>query len=800
MRRLFVVLLLAAVPADAQWTNRYPRNAGFGHQVYLEGYELPILANGPGDAAPSPDGSSVAVASRGWLWRLDPKTGIATRLTSGGGTDSRPAWSPDGRSLAFVRDDTRTLAVIVRNLATGEEREVDRGMAMDPVFTRDGRAIVYTNVTAGGDLDLHRFDLASGERSRLTTEAGLELRPQAFADGQRLVYLSKARSGDQVRLRTLADSMETVLLAGAIVSQTRPALSPDGTLLAYNWPGSFGWELRVMSIDRPASSVLLHAKPRGRPLTPAWSADGRSIYFSEGDDRQRLHLYRISRDGGPVSELPVQSWDFGVPTGRLVVATNLPARLHVADANGHPLIPSEGMTRFDGQNGLAFFYSAGTIDLEVPAGPVRVQATHGLSTVAQRASVTVPAGGAAHASLTLTPLWQPRTAGWYSGDHHFHLNYGGQFDLQPADLVLPMQGEDLDAATPMLANLHHRYENQDHWSASLTIPGTMIGFAQEVRSHFLGHIGLIGTRDLVWPWTWGPGYEAFGRDDRTNAEPLAAGRAQGGLGVYVHPISGQTAPFTGQAMASIPIGIIPDAVHGAFDLLEVVCLWSNSIGTTELWYRFLNAGFDVMPSGGTDVMTDLHRTMAVGTTRVYVKPDGPLSWGSYLTALDAGKSFVTTGPLLELKVAGQEPGGVVDAGGEVEVSLGVHTAMSVDSIAIVVNGRTVASEVAPAAPFSKTFTRKVRLPRAGWIAARVVGPAVVQWPAMANMTFAHTAPIWIGSRLSTDPEARRGAASDMLQALTVAERRLEAGYAGTAIPKLRSHMASARTKLEAMAK
>ncbi len=133
--------LALASTLPAQWTNRYPRNVGFNHQVYLEGYELPVLYNGPIVAAPAPAGGGMVVAARGWLWRFDTTSGVATRLTSGGGVDSRPAWSRDGTRIAFVRDDSRTLAVVVRDVESGEEREIDRGMALDPVFSPDGKSL-----------------------------------------------------------------------------------------------------------------------------------------------------------------------------------------------------------------------------------------------------------------------------------------------------------------------------------------------------------------------------------------------------------------------------------------------------------------------------------------------------------------------------------------------------------------------------------------------------------------------------------------------------------------------------------
>ena len=803
MSRNVLAAVCTCIPVvlSAQWTNRYPKNAGYNHQVYLEGYELPIMASGPIDPAPSPDGRSVVMASRGWLWQLDLATGRAQRITSSGGVDSRPAWSRDGKLLAFVRDDSRTTAVVVRDMTTGVERELERGLALDPVFTADGASVVYANVQPGGDLDLWRMELSTGTRTRLTTDVGLELRPQLHPDGTRLVYTSKTRAGgDQIRLRSLDGNAESTLLVGNLLSQMRGSLSPNGAELAYNWPNTGGWELRLVSIDRPAATTLLVAKPRGRPLTPAWSPDGRWIYFSQADAQQQLHLFRVNRNGGDAQEVAIGSWDYGVPTGRLSLSSNGPTRLHIQDASGHPIIPSTGMIRFDGQNGLIYFYSPGTTEIEAPAGPLEITAVRGLTTPPTVSTVVVSAGGVVQASIATTSLWDAERHGWYAGDHHFHLNYGGPIDLAPQDLAAPLAGEAVDVGTPMLANLHNRFENQEHWTYRSAATRPLVVFAQEVRSHFLGHVGLVGTSELFWPWVWGPGYEVHGRDDRLNAAPLAEARRQGGAGIYVHPVFVRD-PFSEQGLSSIPAELVADAVHGDVDLLELVCLWSSEIGTTELWYRLLNAGLPVMPSGGTDAMTDLHRTMALGSARVYVRPDGPFTWDSYLAGLKAGRSFVTTGPMVELTVESKQPGDVLARGGrEVAFTLDVYSAMPVDSVAIVVNGRALWSAPVMVAPFSQHLTGRLRLPAGGWVGARVVGPVVDRWPAMASRTFAHTAPIWIGTRGSTDASSRHRAAADLLRALDNAERRLEAAYAGTPTPVLKAHFASARELILSMAR
>ncbi len=54
-------------------------------------------------------------------------------------------------------------------------------------------------------------------------------------------------------------------------------------------------------------------------------------------------------------------------------------------------------------------------------------------------------------------------------------------------------------------------------------------------------------------------------------------------------------------------------------------------------------------------MVDFFRTMAVGTTRVYVKVPGQLTMERYLDGLKAGRSFVTNGPLLQFRVSDMNP-------------------------------------------------------------------------------------------------------------------------------------------------
>lgn len=141
----------------------------------------------------------------------------------------------------------------------------------------------------------------------------------------------------------------------------------------------------------------------------------------------------------------------------------------------------------------------GSIDVTVPAGDVDVNAVQGLATPVASQRVTVNAGETRTVTLALAPVWSPRDNGWLSGEHHFHLNYGGPYHLDPSTLIPMGQAEDFDVLTPMLANLSYRFEDHPLFTYRRTNAKPWIVWSQEVRSDFFGHVGLVNTDGLFWP-------------------------------------------------------------------------------------------------------------------------------------------------------------------------------------------------------------------------------------------------------------------------------------------------------------
>ena len=798
-------VLWAAVSGFGQWTNRYPKLANVSHHVYLEGFNLPTMNVGATDPAVSPDNAQLAFAARGWIWVMDLNSREAKRLTKTSAVDARPAWSPDGKQIAFVRDNSRDTSTVLLDLASGRERVLIDSPAidLDPCFSPDGKIVYYSSAEAG-DLDLWQIELATGTKKRLTTERGQEMMPQPFPDNSGVFYLAKVSgSSDTIQILKFNDNAKKVVRDEGIASQMRPALSKDGKNYAVNIPFQDRWQLWLADL-RGQLPIQIAANARF-PQMPTWSADGAFVYYAEPDKDERFHLYRVKSTGGEAENISPISWNWGEPTNRVIIKThkansneNAAARL-VVTSNGHPVLPETGFARFDGQNGQVYFYTPGAIAVEVPSGELKIQATQGFGISAVTTTKTVKTGETSEIKLEISaPLWNPTADGWYSADLHSHLNYGGPYLLTPEDIVLDMQGETLDLNTPQLANLHTRFNDLEWWNwRKTTLP--QIHFAQEVRSHFLGHVAIVGADSLFFPWYNGPGYPVYSQIDLPNSAALQFARNHRGINSYVHPVSNNN-PFPADGEPTgLPLELVPDALLGDVDTLEIACLWSDEIGTSEAWYRLLNLGLPIAPSAGSDTMQNLHRTMPIGSTRVYAKPDGAMNLPNFLAAVKKGKSFVTNGPLMKFSVSGKEAGNIITAanGQQIEWKIEAFSPIPVEKVEIIVNGKVAWSGTG----FSgkQTFTGKINAPNGGWIAARIYGGATKP-PFADSYPFAHSAPIWFNKIGSSDAASAKASAQDLLRWMNVAEIRLNQAYEGAAVTNLRKRFADARRILEPKAK
>ena len=768
---LLIPLLIFSLVAQAEWTHRYPKVDGQRHHIYLESYELPILSSGPKYPAASPDGQSLAFASNGWIWVLDLKTSIAKRVTGGKSIDGRPRWSPDSSRIAFVTDTGTDSEITLLTIATGETQRINTPkIDLDPEFSADGESL-YLSSGKEGVLDIWQYSFASDTFSRVTELDGHSRNPRLSGDGLSLYYSHLDWPERQIRIRSLADSTEKVLKTVSIAGQFGFDIHPSEDILAYAWPVND--DLNLFVADTNDLSPVNNLTPGKTYIQgPAWSADGQTIYYSQPDRAQQFKLMSVSVYGGGASEVQIKEWDWGQQRTTLKVVTKLngkvtPVRLSVKGQTGHPVANAEAATYFDSQNGEHYFYSDGTMEIEVPAGEITLQAVHGIMGVPASVTTMALAGKTNKIVIPIEQVWNARSAGYKSADFHLHLNYDGPYRHITSDIEPLIAGENLDLATPQAANLHNRLMDREFLGQTLrTKAGSLIRFAQEVRAHFHGHIGVVGASEFYFPWFWGPGYPEHNDGNLSNGDVMAfVAEHSDSIGTYVHPVARNIDPFEGDNALSIPLEFIPDAILSDNVGLELVCAWSDALGTSELWYRLLNIGRPVIAMAGTDMFVDFHRTPAIGTARVYAQQAGRKTrWSPLIQEIKQGRSFVTNSAALLFTldaVAG--PGDIVQSGKR-SFTLDVSTAATFDKVEVLVNGAVVWSELGLSAGESRKFAGELVLPEGGWVAARVYGGSTA-WPLMDSYPFAHSSPVWINSRGSTDPAAKAQAVLELQHAL-----------------------------------
>jgi Tol biopolymer transport system component/tRNA A-37 threonylcarbamoyl transferase component Bud32 len=186
------------------------------------------------DPSLAPDGRRLAVRFGGDIWVLDRVQGSFSRLTFDSSAN-RPVWSPDGRSVAYLREaGVRRDVRVVRSDGSGSVQSM-RAAPLPPWevrFTPDGRSLLVR--TAGGpgsrDIFLMPLDTAMGVSDLLKSTAD-EMAPVVSPDGRWMAYVSNESGRAEVHVRAFP-SMEgrtQVSLEGG----TEPLWSRDGRELFY---------------------------------------------------------------------------------------------------------------------------------------------------------------------------------------------------------------------------------------------------------------------------------------------------------------------------------------------------------------------------------------------------------------------------------------------------------------------------------------------------------------------------------------------------------------------------------------
>jgi Tol biopolymer transport system component/uncharacterized protein YjbI with pentapeptide repeats len=327
------VILLLVGPAFTVGLPLYSSSGkGNWQPGVLDGTPHAQIVFGPGDSG---------------LWAMSADGSNQSRLL--GSTAVDPDWSPDGKKIAFARiveESTAASAtpesipsIVVMNADGSGQRELLDAPASDPAWSPDGKKIAFSKSTPGGLSSIYVMNAdGSGDPKRLTTERGARDTDPAWSpDGTKIAFQS-TRPGTPEPLPLPPNQTGSLLsnteiyvidacceegdtnkpqpLTGSIGWNADPAWSPDGTEIAFTYMSfrhtcRYGCETVVrttdvykMDADGCDKRRLTPADPdNGHPEQgPAWSPDGKQIAYVRGSTASSA-IYKIDSDGSDPTSL-----------------------------------------------------------------------------------------------------------------------------------------------------------------------------------------------------------------------------------------------------------------------------------------------------------------------------------------------------------------------------------------------------------------------------------------------------------------------------------------------------------------
>jgi TolB protein len=220
----------------------------------------------------SPDGKKIAYVSfekkSSAIYVQTLATGKRTRVSDSRGINGAPAWSPDGSKLALTLSKDGSPDIFVLNLSNRSLLKITKNYAIDtePSWSPDGKNIVFTS-DRGGKAQLYLVASSGGRARRLTFDGDYNARGSFSQDGKHLTMVHANRGDYRIAIMDMETRSIDVLTQGRL--DESPSFSPNGRMILYSTRVGKRNALAAVSADGSMHQRLEF--DRGEVREPAWS-------------------------------------------------------------------------------------------------------------------------------------------------------------------------------------------------------------------------------------------------------------------------------------------------------------------------------------------------------------------------------------------------------------------------------------------------------------------------------------------------------------------------------------------------
>jgi TolB protein len=222
-----------------------------------------------------------------------------------------PAWSPNGRQLAYVSFEARKPTIYVHEVANGKRRLVAnfKGSNSAPAWSPDGKTLALTLSRDGGSqLNLLDLSVPGSEPRRIAQSGSIDTEPVFTADGRTIYFVSDRGGSPQIyRVAVAGGNPERVTFSGTY--NISPALSPDGRWLAYISRVSGAFKLHVMELSSGTATPITDTVADERP---SFSPNSRMLIYATQQQGKEA-LMTTTLDGKIKARLSGQTGDIREP-------------------------------------------------------------------------------------------------------------------------------------------------------------------------------------------------------------------------------------------------------------------------------------------------------------------------------------------------------------------------------------------------------------------------------------------------------------------------------------------------------